>query len=154
MRAEKKREKYLDIGPVVLNLAPPSIWINVMSRRKTNPRSPTQRRVKFNLVKEVRYIQRRAGERDARFVTVGELAFFSCESGDAWMLDPSDHFAAQIARDGDPEPIDFEETDTTFAILWKGHYHIDGEAFVYTDETSGRVITIFGYPFDQIGRLG
>jgi hypothetical protein len=125
-----------------------------MSRKKTKPQPRTERRVKFNLAKEVRYIQRRAAERNVRFVTVGGLAFFSCESGDAWMLDPSDHFAAQIARDGDPEPIEFEETDTTFAILWKGHYHIDGEAFVYTDEASGRVITIFGYPVDQIGRLG
>ena len=124
-----------------------------MSRKKTKPEQPTQRWVKFNLAKEVRYIQRRAAERDARFVTAGELAFFSCESGDAWMLDPSDHFAARIARDGEPEPIEFEETDTTFAILWKGRYHIDDDAFVYADDTSGRVMTVFGYPVDQISRL-
>ena len=127
---------------------------NVMSRKKTKPQPRTQRRVKFNLAKEVRYIQRRAAERDARFVTVGELAFFSCESGDAWMLDPPiilpPRSHAMVIR----SRSSFEETDTTFAILWTGHYHIDGEAFVYTDETSGRIITIFGYPVDQIGRLG
>jgi hypothetical protein len=99
-----------------------------MSRKKTKPQPRTQRRVKFNLAKEVRYIQRRAAERDARFVTVGELAFFSCESGDAWMLDPSDHFAAQIARDGDPEPIEFRGNghhlrhplDGPLSYRWRG----------------------------------
>jgi hypothetical protein len=46
------------------------------------------------------------------------------------MLDPSDQLAARLARDGDPEPIDFEETDTNLAIGWKGNYRIDGRAFV------------------------
>ena len=54
----------------------------------------------------------------------------STETGDAWMLDPSDQLAARLARDGDPEPIDFEETDTNLAIGWKGNYRIDGRAFV------------------------
>jgi hypothetical protein len=31
---------------------------------------------------------------------------------------------------------------------------IRSEVFVYTDETSGRVMTIFGYPVDQIAQLG
>jgi hypothetical protein len=70
------------------------------------------------------------------------------------MLDPSDRLAARLARDGDPEPIDFEETETTFAISWKGVYRIEGRAFVYTDQTSGRVVTIFGYPTTQIAQLG
>jgi len=122
--------------------------------KKIKPRRITQRLVEFNLAREVHYIQRRAGERDARFVTAGKLAFFSCETGDAWILDPSDRLAAQIARDGDPEPFEFEETDTTFTIRWKGHYHIDGSAFVYTDQTSGRVVTILGYPTSQIAQLG
>ena len=29
-------------------------------------------------------------------------------------------------RDGDAEPIHIDETDTTFAIGWKGHYRIEG----------------------------
>ena len=67
----------------------------------------------------MRYIQRRAAERDARFVTFGPLALFSTENGDAWLLNPADHLAARIARDGAAEPIHFEETDTGFAIEWK-----------------------------------
>jgi len=70
------------------------------------------------------------------------------------MLDPSDRLAAQLARDGDPNQIEFEETATTFSIRWKGQYHIDGSAFVYTDLTSDRVVTIFGYPTSQIAQLG
>jgi hypothetical protein len=69
----------------------------------------------FRLADEVDYIQRRAAEHDERIVTVGQLVFFSTETGDAWLLDALDHLAARLARDGDPEPIDIEDTDTTFA---------------------------------------
>ena len=84
----------------------------------------------FRLAQEIKYIQQRAAEYDARFVTVGPLVFFSTETGDAWMLDPSDQLAARLARDGDPESIDFQETDTNFAVGWKGNYYIEGHAFV------------------------
>ena len=47
-----------------------------------------------------------------------------------------------------------EETDTTFAIGWKGRYRIEGPAFVYTDNDSGRVTTILGYPTDQLAQIG
>ena len=53
-----------------------------------------------------------------------------------------------------PEPIDFQETDTNFAIGWKGNYHIEGRAFVYADREAGRIITIFGYPTAKIVQLG
>jgi hypothetical protein len=66
----------------------------------------------------------------------------------------TDQLAAPLARDGDPEPIHLEETDTRFAIGWKGHYHIDGPAFIYTDRDSGRVTTILGYPTQKIAQAG
>jgi hypothetical protein len=96
----------------------------------------------FRLADEVRYIQRRAADRDSRIVTVGQLVLFSTETGDAWLLDPADRLAARLARDGMTEPIHIEETDTTFAIGWKGRYRIEGSAFVYADDDSGRVTTI------------
>ena len=108
----------------------------------------------FRLAQEINYIQRRAAEYDARFVTVGPLMFFSTQTGDAWMLDPSEHLAARLARDGDPEPIEFQETDTDFAIGWKGNYRIEGRAFVYVDREAGRIITILGYPTAKIAQLG
>jgi hypothetical protein len=40
------------------------------------------------------------------------------------------------------------------AIDWKGHYRIEGRAFVYTDRESGRVTTILGYPTAKIAQLG
>ena len=107
----------------------------------------------FRLAKEIKYIQRRAAEHDGRFVTIGPLALFSTETGDAWILDPSDQLAARLARDGDPEPIDFEETDTNFAIDWKGNYCIEGRAFVYADRKSGRVTAMLGYPTAKIAKL-
>ncbi|MBV8842456.1 MAG: hypothetical protein JO307_06565, partial [Bryobacterales bacterium] len=48
----------------------------------------------------------------------------------------------------------FEETDTQFAIGWKGQYRIEGHAFVYFDEDSGRVVTILGYPVHRITDWG
>jgi hypothetical protein len=108
----------------------------------------------FRLAKEIKHMQRRAAEHDRRFVTIGPLVLFSTETGDAWMLDPSDQLAARLARDGDPEPIDLEETDTTFAIGWKGNYRIEGRAFVYADQESGRVTAILGYPTARIAQLG
>ena len=102
---------------------------------------------------EVRYIQRRAALHDGRFVSVGPLALFSTDTGDAWLLDPSERLAARLARDGDPQPVHIEETDSNFAVAWTGHYRINGAAFIYSDRASGRVITIVGYPTHQIAQL-
>jgi hypothetical protein len=52
-----------------------------------------------------------------------------------------------------PEPIHIEETDTTFAIGWKGHYRIEGAAFVYFDRDSGRVTTTLGYPKHKLNQI-
>jgi hypothetical protein len=108
----------------------------------------------FRLAKEVASIQRRAAEHDGCLVTIGPLVLFSTETGDAWMLDPSDRLAARLARDGDPEPIDLQETESNFTIGWKGRYRIEGGAFVYTDRKSGRVTAILGYPTAKIAGPG
>ena len=102
--------------------------------------------VGFELADEIRSIQRRAAAHDGRVVAADQLVLFSTETGDAWLLDPSDRLAARLARDGDPEPIAFEETDASFQIAWPGDYRLDGPAFVYTDRHSRRVTTILGYP--------
>ena len=87
-------------------------------------------------------------------MTVGQLILFSTETGDAWSLDPADRLAARLARDGESDPVHVEETDTTFAIAWKSCYRIEGPAFVYADNDSGRVTTILGYPTDQLAQIG
>ena len=103
----------------------------------------------FRLADEVRYILRRAAEHDGRVVTI----LFSTETGDAWLLDPSDQLAARLARDGDPEPFDIEENETTFTIDWKGRYRIEGTAFLYTDRETGRLATIHGYPTHKLTQM-
>jgi hypothetical protein len=108
----------------------------------------------FRLAEEIDYIQCRAAEHDGRFVTVGPLVLFSTETGDAWLLDPADHLAARIACDGDPEEIYFEETETTFAIGWKGNYQVDGNAFVFIDRDTARITTVLGYPIRRLAELG
>ena len=108
----------------------------------------------FRLADEVRYIQDKAADHDGRMVTIGQLILFSTDTGDAWLLDVTDQLAARLVRDGDPEPIYLEETDTSFAIEWKGHYRIEGPAFVYADRDNGRVTTILGYPTQKIAHAG
>ena len=118
-----------------------------MNRKKIK-RGPGKQwltREDFVLADEVDYIQRQAAQHVGRVVAVGRLVLFSTETGDAWLLDPCDQLAARIASDGDPELISIEETDINFTIGWKGHYRIEGGAFIYTDRESGRVVTIHGY---------
>ena len=125
--------------------------------RRSIQRGPGKRHIEgkdFHLADEIRYIQRRAAAHDGRFVAIGSLALFSTDTGDAWLLDPADHLAARLARHGDPEEIPFEETDASLAIGWKGKYRIEGDAFVYIDGDSGRVVTILGYPTRRIAEWG
>jgi hypothetical protein len=108
----------------------------------------------FRLADQIRYIQDKAADHDLRMVTIGQFILFSTETGDAWLLDGTDKLAARLARDGDPEPIHLKETDSSFAIGWKGHYHIEGPAFIYSDRDTGRVTTIIGYPTKKIAQAG
>jgi hypothetical protein len=125
--------------------------------RRTIKRGAGQKRINgkdFLLADEIEYIRSRAAEHDGRLVTVGPLALFSTETGDAWLLDPADSLAARVARDGDPEDVHFEETDSSFAIGWKGNYRIHGDAFVFVDRETASITTILGYPTRRLARLG
>jgi hypothetical protein len=120
-------------------------------------RGPGKRMVdgkSFRLADEVSYIQRRAAEHDSRIVSIGQVVLFSSESGDAWMLDPSEHLAVRLASDGRPEPIHIEDTETNFTVAWTGLYRIVGPAFLYTDRDSSRLTTMFGYPTRKLAQVG
>ena len=117
--------------------------------RKPSKRGPGPRSVagqSFRLADEVRYIQRRAAAGDSRIVSIAQLVLFSTQTGDAWVLDPADHLAMPVARDGEPLPAQMVETSKKFVIGWTGQYRIDGDAFVYADNESKGVRAILGYP--------
>jgi hypothetical protein len=89
-------------------------------------------------------------------VLVDQLSLFPTETGDAWLIDPSDQLAARLARGGGPEPTHIEESDSTFAVGWKGRCRIEEPAFIYIDRDTGRnrthasldlkqVKTVFGF---------
>ena len=123
--------------------------------RRPIRRGPGQRMVDgkdLRLADEVRHIQKCAARHDGRIVTLGQLIFFSTETGDAWLLDSEDGLAAPLARarDGHPEPIHIEETDANFTIEWKGSYRIEGGAFIYTDHKRGGMRAILGYPTQKL----
>lgn len=125
-----------------------------MPRHRTDPRrAPRQQsRQSLHLAREIASIQRRAADHDGRVVSIGPLVFFSTDTGDAWLLEPADSLACRLAVGGDALDIDFEETDTRFAIDWQGRYHIEGETFTYEASASGRRITIGGYPVHLLRR--
>jgi len=102
------------------------------------------------LAHEIRYIQRRAAAREGRVVEILQLILFSTGTGDAWVLDPEDHFAAPVARDGEPKPLQFLETDQKYVISWPGDYRIEGPAFIYSEWRTGCVTTVLGYPTDML----
>jgi hypothetical protein len=91
-----------------------------------------------------------AAEHANRVITLPQLLLFSTQTGDAWLLDPADHLAVPVARDGDPLPVYIAETEKNFVIGWTGTYRIDGKAFVYSETESGRVRVILGYPIRRI----
>jgi hypothetical protein len=108
----------------------------------------------FRLADEISYIQDKAADHDGRIVTIGQLILFSTDPGDAWLPDVT-NLAAGLARVGDPEPIYLEETDASFAIEWKGHYRVEGPAFIYADRNTGRRHHHPGLPHTKtrLGRL-
>ena len=107
----------------------------------------------LHLAKEIGSIQRRAAEHDGRIVGIGPLVFFSTDTGDAWILEPADALACRLAVSGDPLEIFFEETETSYAIGWQGHFRIDGGTFTYEDRATHRRIAIAGYPVQLLQRV-
>ena len=75
---------------------------------------------------------------------------FSTQTGDASLLYSEGGFATPLARDGDPEPFQIEETDANFTIEWKGSYRIEGAAFIYADRQRGGMRAILGYPTQKL----
>jgi hypothetical protein len=88
------------------------------------------------VLREVDYIVERAARCDPRFVTLGQLRFFSTDTGDAWMLDPEDHLALCLAKAGSRVAVQIVETVTRYAIEWTASYRFEGDAFVVTDESA------------------
>jgi len=102
--------------------------------------------------REIEYITRRAQLLDSRLVVLGPLLFFSTETGDAWMLDPSDDLATCLARGGEPQPVRIEDREERLGIEWTCSYRIEGEAMVFFEQETARVRTILGYPVRDIAR--
>jgi hypothetical protein len=100
----------------------------------------------FNLADEVAYIQGQAADHVGRIVTIGPVVLFSTKSGDAWLLDPADHLATPLARDGEALPVSIVDAEKTFSVAWRGQYEITGDVFTFHDAESRRVTALLGYP--------
>jgi hypothetical protein len=56
------------------------------------------------------FVQARALTTTDASSRIGQLALFSTETGDAWLLDRTDFLAARLAGNGEAEPIQIVET--------------------------------------------
>ncbi len=122
-------------------------------RIRRGPLSQWLPRRSIRLTEEIRIIQQRAAQRDSRIVTIGPLVLFSTQTGDAWILDPSDQLAARLAQDGESLPVYVEETDANYSIGWQGCYRINADVFIYEDNESRRQRLIVGYPTRLLLRM-
>jgi len=107
--------------------------------------------------READYIIKRAQLYESRVVLINGLIFFSTQTGDAWILDPEDHLAICLARDGERQAFSILETPMRFQVEWEAQYHIDGDTFIMVTK-DGDIRTILGYPVreseDMIRRAG
>jgi len=124
-----------------------------MSRRKQRLLSREQ----IGMNREADYIIKRAQLYESRVVLINGLIFFSTQTGDAWILDPEDHLAICLARDGERQAFSILETPMRFQVAWEAQYHIDGDTFIMVTK-DGDIRTILGYPVreseDMIRRAG
>ena len=107
-----------------------------------NPKHPS-------LSQEINTIVQLSHQREARLLTLGQLIFFSTETGDAWILDPDEGRARCLSLDGEKQPVTIKENSTGLGIDWDSEYRIKGSLFTVL-EYSGPVRTILGYPTRQI----
>jgi hypothetical protein len=116
-----------------------------MSRQKQRLLSREQ----IGMNRESDYIIKRAQRYESRVVLINGLIFFSTQTGDAWILDPEDHLALCLARDGEQQAFGILETPTKFQVAWEARYHIDGDTFILVTK-DGDTRTILGYPVREI----
>jgi hypothetical protein len=118
----------------------------------SQPQVTVVRGSELNFAEEARHIQDKALAHQTCVVRLDQLVFFSTESGDAWMLDAEDRYAACLARSFELQPIPIHESATRMGIEWNADYQIQGEAFTVA-ERNGSVRTILGYPIEEIQHL-
>ena len=110
-----------------------------MTLKRRKQRLLSREEVSIN--READYIIEKALLHDSRVVGIGELVFFSTQTGDAWILDAADSLALCLARDGERQNFSILETPTNFQIVWGAQYLIDGETLtVATKDGSVRKI--------------
>ncbi|MCP4367832.1 MAG: hypothetical protein GY797_06935 [Deltaproteobacteria bacterium] len=125
-----------------------------MAKRKKGPPRERQQILsqgQINMTKEANYIIERAQESDTRIVSIGSLVFFSTETGDAWILDPSESLALCLARAGERQTFDIIETPTQFAVDWQANFQIEDDQFIVF-EKDGQTRAIMGYPIRELKR--
>jgi hypothetical protein len=107
----------------------------------------------INYTAEATAIQSAALAGVSKVVQLGPITFFSSDTGDAWMLDPTDHFAVCLARGYETRPIPIQETADKLLIEWNADYQITEGATFLVQERTGAAYAILGYPIELIERM-
>ena len=107
---------------------------------------------RLDVRREVEYVIKEAQRGMTHVVSAGSLVFFCTASGDAWALDPEEHYALWLTKEGERLPFRILEQGNTFAVDWSRMYKIRGEDF-WTIDKSGAAIRITGYPTQLIEQI-
>lgn len=121
-------------------------------RKPPRPQKQRSRHAKVNITKEANYIIQCAQNGDGRVVATGQFVFFSTATGDAWLLEPGEQLAMELARHGKEQTFTILETPHNVAIKWELAYEIQDGSFITISE-GGRITTIQGYPIDEIQEM-
>jgi hypothetical protein len=108
----------------------------------------------FRLAQEIKSIQRRAAEYEARFVTVGPLVFFSpkLEMPGCWT--PPTNLLHDSPEMETPSPSSSKKLTPTSQSAGRVTTTSKVAHSCYADRQAGRIITILGYPTAKIAQLG
>ena len=128
-----------------------------MKHKKRKPKPPRRRKrlsrqAKVNITQEANHIIQCAQNGDGRVVAMGQFVFFSTATGDAWLLEPGEQLAMELARHGEEQAFTILETPHNVAIKWELAYQIRDGSFITISE-KGRITTIQGYPIDEIQEM-
>ena len=104
----------------------------------------------LDLIAEAEHIIECAQKQEMHVVDVGMLVLFSTVAGDAWILDPIDQFALQLAKGGRRMEFGIQDKGKSFAVAWNADHRVEGDAFIVAERESDRVRVVDGVPLKHI----
>ncbi len=103
-----------------------------------------------SLNSEVALLQQAAAEKRDILKTIGVFVLFSTAAGDGWVLEVTETDAIQVAKAGEPLPVEIVENPDTIEINWTHKFAIRDKSFVLTAYADKSELVATDYPTQRI----